>query len=105
MSEQKFKVIRKEYSHTSRIISIEDLLKINHILVAKTSSHVEAGLELSEIFAAETDSIHISTINFGGTFIWTITKLLGRIAESAGILFVDERTGLLFVSDLPHGHV
>jgi len=74
-------------------------------LVAKTSSHVETRLELSEIFAAETDSVNISTIYFGGTFVWTVSKLLGRIAESTAILFVDKGTDPFFISDLSHRHL
>lgn len=55
LAQQQFQIIRKQHSSFGRIIVIEYFLKLLDIFLGDVSCDVVPGIELSKIFASESD--------------------------------------------------
>lgn len=95
MSEEEFNIVGKQDPHAGGVVSIENLLQVKHVIDSEGTGHVERGFELPEIFAFESDSIVVSSVDFGLAFVRTVSEFLRRVAHFAAATS-SEGTGLVF---------
>lgn len=81
LGEEKLNIVREEYTHSGGVISVEDFLEVDDILVGERACDVEFRLELSEIFAFEADSILAGAVNARFGLIGAESELLGGVSE------------------------
>ena len=77
MAEKKFDIVGEKYSHSCRIVGVENLLEVDDVLVSQIASDIESGLELPEIFSLETNAIYMLSVDSGSAFIGAVSEFLG----------------------------
>ena len=64
LRQQQFDIVGKQDSHTCGIVGVKNLLEIEDVIDGQRSCDVEGRFELSEIFASESDTVVVGSVDF-----------------------------------------